>query len=54
MPLNTETKLKKEEYPEYDTKLHLIGLNSGDLWSVEYLFITIIPRSTLTWIGNIC
>ena len=30
------------------------GSISGDLWSVEYPFIAITPRSTLTWIVNTC
>ena len=30
------------------------GSSSGDLRSVEYLFIDIIPRSTLTQSGSTC
>ena len=39
---------KKMEWPGYDTKLHLV-VSSGDLWSVEYPFIGITHRSTITW-----
>ena len=30
------------------------GFSSGDLGIVKYLFITITPRSTLTWSDSTC
>ena len=48
---------KKKDFQcsEYDTKLHLIvRLLSWSLRNMEYFFIIITLRSTLTWIVRIC
>ena len=43
------------ECPAYDIKLHLIvRFQSSNLRHVEYLFIAISPKSTLTRRGSTC
>ena len=41
---------QKKQCPEHDTKLHLM-VSSEDLRSMEYSFIAIAPRFTLTQSG---
>ena len=51
---SSSSKKKKKSWV-YDTKLHLMmRLQYGDLGSVDYLFIVIIPWSTLSWSDSTC